>query len=185
MANRGPVYGLDAELAEKMAAKYDPEREKQAKDFITEVTGHSLEGVEGPDALSEALKNGVILCELANKVKPGSIPEKKISSSKIAFKMMENINFFLEAAKNMSIPSSNLFQTVDLYEARNMEQVINTILGVKTVKEGKIFQSHANSELNSDPSVMVQTASGYSRGANQHGQNFGMARQIIKQTDAE
>eukprot|EP00126_Sphaerothecum_destruens_P002493 Sdes_comp15924_c0_seq4m5061 len=103
---------------------------------------------------------------------------------RIAFKMMENINFFLEAARNMSIPSSNLFQTVDLYECRNMEQVINTILAVKTINEGKEFRSHARSELKSDPSVTVQTASGFTGGANQHGQNFGLRRQIIQSIDS-
>ena len=33
MANHGPVYGLDAELAAKRAAAYDPKLEAEARDW--------------------------------------------------------------------------------------------------------------------------------------------------------
>lgn len=49
---------------------------------------------------------------------------KKIQESKMAFKCMENINSFLEAARNMGVPSQELFQTVDLWERQNLNAVI-------------------------------------------------------------
>jgi hypothetical protein len=36
---------------------------------------------------------------------------------------MENIAMFLSAVSSMGVSGQNLFQTVDLYEAKNMQQV--------------------------------------------------------------
>jgi hypothetical protein len=60
------------------------------------------------------------LCKLANALKPGSV--KKINTGSLAFKQMENINSFLEFARNKGVKANDLFQTVDLYEASNMTQ---------------------------------------------------------------
>ena len=44
---------------------------------------------------------------------------------------MENINFFLTAAtEKLGVPVVELFQTVDLYEAANMTQVLWGITAV-------------------------------------------------------
>ena len=41
----------------------------------------------------------------------------------MAFKLMENISNFLEAATRYGVAKTDLFQTVDLYEAENIPQV--------------------------------------------------------------
>jgi len=56
-----------------------------------------------------------------NKLQPGSV--KKINTGSMAFKLMENIGNFLEAAATYGVPKADLFQTVDLYEAENIPQV--------------------------------------------------------------
>lgn len=63
----------------------------------------------------------MILCKLANVLKPGSVD--KINTGNLAFKQMENINKFLEAARALGVRAADLFQTVDLYEGANMTQV--------------------------------------------------------------
>ena len=49
----------------------DPKAEAEAKEWIEAVQGESLEG----DTLHEALKSGVVLCNLINAIKPGTCPK--------------------------------------------------------------------------------------------------------------
>lgn len=60
---------------------------------------------------------------LINSIKPDSIPEKKINQTKMAFKCMENINLFLQHARDMGVPAQETFQTVDLWEKQNLLSV--------------------------------------------------------------
>lgn len=57
-----------------------------------------------------------------NHIKAGSV--KKINESKMAFKCMENINVFLEIAREMGVPAQETFQTVDLWERQNLNSVV-------------------------------------------------------------
>merc|ERR1739846_251877 len=93
MASRPKGFGMTAELQRKKEGKYDPELEQQAIDWIENVLEEKEFGGEsGQDTFQEKLKDGVILCRLANKL-GGNI---KFNQSKMAFKMMENIGKFLE-----------------------------------------------------------------------------------------
>lgn len=65
---------------------------------------------------------------LMNKLKPGAIP--KINTSGGQFKMMENINKFQKAIKEYGVPDIDCFQTVDLYERRNIPQVTQCIMAL-------------------------------------------------------
>lgn len=49
-------------------------------------------------------------CRLVNEIKAGSV--KKINTSTMAFKCMENINNFLASATTLGVPSQEQFQTV-------------------------------------------------------------------------
>jgi len=64
----------------------------------------------------------ICCCRLVNCIKPGSA--KKINKSTMAFKCMENINVFLEAAKDLGVPPQETFQTVDLWERQNLNSVV-------------------------------------------------------------
>jgi hypothetical protein len=63
----------------------------------------------------------IFLARLANKLTGSTI---KINESKMAFKQMENIGKFLDAMDAYGLNSFEKFQTVDLYEAANMTQVV-------------------------------------------------------------
>lgn len=58
----------------------------------------------------------------------------------MAFKCMENINAFLEAAKELGVPAQETFQTVDLWERQNLNSVVICIqsLGRKVRMKNKI-----------------------------------------------
>jgi transgelin len=74
------------------------------------------------DNFFEVLKDGVILCKLVNALEPGKI--KKVNESKMAFKCMENISAFLEAARVFGVPVQETFQSVDLWERQNLNSVV-------------------------------------------------------------
>ena len=69
--------------AAKQAAKYDPERELQAKEWIQLVAKTKFD-----ESLSfqENLKDGVMLCDVINGLKPGTI--KTVNASKMPFKQV-------------------------------------------------------------------------------------------------
>ena len=98
------LYGLDKELAEKAAAKYDVGMEHKCREWIEAVTGDKL----GESTLQEELKNGVVLCNLINAIKPGLINKPK--NSKMPFMQMENIAMYLEGCTKLGVPSFSSFQ---------------------------------------------------------------------------
>ncbi|KAF9924187.1 hypothetical protein FBU30_005805 [Linnemannia zychae] len=102
-------------------------RFKAAQDFIERTVGKPLPSSD----LHESLKDGVILCRLANRLRPGTV--EQISLKNLPFVKMENISNFLNAAKQLGVQSSDLFQTVDLYEGKDMNQVVSTILTLERV----------------------------------------------------
>jgi len=122
------TYGINKEAAEKMAMKYDTELEKDVVEWIEKVTGEK----KGADeTVQEWLKNGQVLCKLANKIKPDTV--KKINTLKSPFKEMENITYFTDAGRAWGVPEMSMFATGDLYEDKNMSSVINCIYQVAGV----------------------------------------------------
>jgi len=93
------------------------EMEAEARDWIGAIVGTPLEG-----SLQEALKSGTVLCTLVNTIKPGCC--KSPSNMAAPFKQMENIGNYLAACKALGQRPQESFQTVDLYEDRNMGAVV-------------------------------------------------------------
>lgn len=69
----------------------------------------------------DILKDGVVLCKLANKLTPGSV--KKIQERGTNFQLMENVQRYQAFAKKYGLPEEEIFQTADLFEKRNVPQV--------------------------------------------------------------
>jgi hypothetical protein len=64
--------GLDHDLQQKMAGKFDQGKANAARVWIEAVTKKQL-----PADLHAALKSGVVLCELINAIWPGSVSEAR------------------------------------------------------------------------------------------------------------
>lgn len=64
---------------------------------------------------------------LANALKPGSV--KKINTSKMVFKQMENISFFIEFAAT-AVDKTELFRSVDLVEGTDLYGVLMCLAAV-------------------------------------------------------
>ena len=73
-------------------------------------------------AFHEWLKDGTVLCSLANAIQPG-IVEKVHPSSAPMFKQMENVTSFIRACRSLGVLEKDVFNTVDLYEAKNLASV--------------------------------------------------------------
>ncbi|KAJ2613095.1 Protein kinase of the Mitotic Exit Network [Coemansia sp. RSA 1365] len=117
--------------AEQLSRNYDT-----TVRFIEAVLGVRLDAC----SLRESLRDGVVLCRLINKLRPGAV--KRINTRSIPFTQMENISNFLAAAQSLGLDSSDLFQTVDLYEGKNMPRVVMTLLTIARVVAGIPLNSH-------------------------------------------
>ncbi|KAI8645002.1 kinase-like domain-containing protein, partial [Parasitella parasitica] len=95
--------------------------------------------------LFEELKDGVLLCNLVNKLKPGTI--KHVGQRDLSFIKMDNITRFLQGARQLGLKSAQLFETIDLFEAKDMTAVIHTILALSCLTEKQIAAAHDQQEL--------------------------------------
>ncbi|XP_019646992.1 PREDICTED: myophilin-like [Branchiostoma belcheri] len=187
MSFRARPSGLNATIAAKIAGKRDPQKEAEAQAWIEELIGEKFpEGV----AYEDALKDGVILCKLINVLVPGSV--KRINAQKMPFKQMENIGNFLTAVQGYGVPASDLFQTVDLYERRNIPAVTQCFFAMGRVAQtkpgydGPIIgprQAARNEREFSEEQLrqgeaVISLQYGSNKGATQAGQNFGLTRHM-------
>lgn len=75
--------------------------------------------------LAQSLKSGVVLCNLMNKIHPGSIKTINTNNIPVAFK--ENIGSFLRSCQSLGLEEVHLFDITDLYDERNIDQVVSTL----------------------------------------------------------
>lgn len=124
-----------------------------------------------------------------NKLKPGSVA--KIVTKGGSFALRENVAQFQAAAKAYGVPDNELFQTVDLFEKKNIPQVTLAIhaLGRYAQKNGfngpvlGVKMSEANRREFTEEQLRAGEATiglqaGFNKGANQSGINFGMSRHM-------
>jgi hypothetical protein len=126
-----------------------------------------------------------------NKLAPGIIP--KINTSGGDYKMMDNISQFQKACIEYGVPDVDLFQSVDLFEQKNVYRVTMTIfaigrtahkhpewrgpsLGPRPSEENK--RDFTEMQLRAGEGVIGLQA-GQNKGATQAGQNFGNTRKIL------
>jgi len=173
-----------------MNSKFSKDLAKEALDWIKMyVPDADVDRVTyEEDEVHKLLKDGQILCQLINALQPGSVA--KVNTNKMAFKQMENIGNFLSGCEKFGVESSNSFQTVDLYEGRNMAGVISGIhaLGRKASAKGlngigpkeaeKNVRTFTDDQLTAGKHI-IGLQMGSNKGASQAGQNFGKTRAII------
>ncbi|NXO35470.1 LMO7 protein, partial [Locustella ochotensis] len=71
----------------------------------------------GTEDFRAALENGILLCDLINKIKPGII--KKINCLPTPIAGLDNINVFLKACENIGLKEAQLFHPGDLQDLSN------------------------------------------------------------------
>ena len=65
---------------------------------------------------------------LINKIKPNSV--KRVNKKGGKFALMENIEAFQKGVVAYGVPEEEKFQTVDLYEARNVKAVVKCLMAL-------------------------------------------------------
>lgn len=187
MATRATKSGLAAEAQRRVNAKYSEELAQESLEWIRLITEDDINTAGDMDNFYEVLKDGTLLCKLVNTIKPGMV--KKINTSMMAFKCMENINAFLDSAKTLGVPAEETFQTVDLWERQNLNSVVICLqsLGRKAGAYGKPSIGPKEAEKNTrnfseDKMKAGQTIIGLqmgsNKGATQSGINFGNTRHM-------
>ncbi|OZJ05659.1 hypothetical protein BZG36_01512 [Bifiguratus adelaidae] len=119
--------------------KYDQLRQAQqasnqqaAKQFIQRVLGR--DALDDHVGFFEGLRDGIVLCRLVNAIQPNLIPT--IGYKDLPFVKMENIANFLQGARALGLANSDLFQTVDLYEGKDLAVVVATLLTLERLVYG-------------------------------------------------
>lgn len=103
---------------------YSVELEAEAQQWIEEVTGEPFEG-----EFAKELRDGRRLCLLINAIRPGSV--RRVNDSKTPFKQMENISNFLKACRAVGVPEYSLFETVDLFELKDLVLVVKCLVRLR------------------------------------------------------
>lgn len=85
----------------------------EAQRWIQEVTGKSF----GNQDFRSALENGVLFCDLINKIRPGIV--KKINRLSTPIAGLDNINVFLRACEKLGLKEAQLFHPGDLQDLSN------------------------------------------------------------------
>nr|XP_031360741.1 LIM domain only protein 7 isoform X2 [Lonchura striata domestica] len=85
----------------------------EARRWVEAVTRQSFE----TEDFRAALENGVLLCDLINKIKPGIV--KKINRLPTPIAGLDNINVFLKACENIGLKEAQLFHPGDLQDLSN------------------------------------------------------------------
>ncbi|XP_014652601.1 PREDICTED: leucine-rich repeat and calponin homology domain-containing protein 4 isoform X1 [Ceratotherium simum simum] len=89
-----------------------------------------------PEDLAEALASGVILCQLANQLRPRSVPFIHVPSPAVpklsTLKSRKNVESFLEACRKMGVPEADLCSPSDLLQG-TAQGLWTTLEAVKRV----------------------------------------------------
>jgi hypothetical protein len=164
------------------------EQKTEILDWIEAVTG---EKVPRDQPFEKVLKDGVILCNMMNKLIPGSV--KRINKKGSNFQLMENHAAFQKGMKQFGVPDDEIFQTVDLFEARNVKQVVKSLGALARIASNnpnytgpkmgpkmseKNEKEWTEEELRAGRQGTVGLQMGSNKGASQAGLNLGKQRMI-------
>lgn len=200
MANKGPAYGLSREVQSKIDKKYDPELEERLVEWIISQCGPAVGQPEaGKTGFMNWLKDGRVLCELINSLYSADKPVKSIKPSSMAFKQMEQIEMFLKGAEKYGVTKMDMFQTVDLFEGKDLAAVQRTLMALGSLavtksdgnykgdpnwfhkKSQENRRDFSEEQLNEGRNV-IGLQMGTNKGASQAGMTgYGRPRQIINQ----
>jgi hypothetical protein len=139
-------FGLDAEIQQKLDAKFDKNDAATALNWIASLAGTS---VPANTDFHESLKSGVLLCKAANAISPGACP--RINTMSAPFMQRENVVAYIDFCKKYGVPAT--FVTQDLFEGDNLVAVIDNIFSLGGLAQTKGFRGPALGVKHSAPNA--------------------------------
>ncbi|XP_062816990.1 transgelin [Anolis carolinensis] len=162
MANKGPSFGLSRDVQAKIEKKYDDELEERLVEWVVAQCGADVgrPAERGRLGFQVWLKNGIVLGKLVNSLYPSGSKPVKIPDSppSMVFKQMEQISQFLKAAEDYGVVKTDIFQTVDLFEAKDMAAVQRTLVAL-----GSLAITKDDGNYRGDPSWFMKKAQEHKR----------------------
>eukprot|EP01083_Nonionella_stella_P182741 658296_1 len=102
---------------------------KFTKQAIPETDGdEDIDILYEQDAFFDQLRDGLVLCQLLNTIKPNTCENYKESTN--SHVQRANINIFLNGCRKLGINQINIFDTNDLYEMKRVSAVLKCIFAV-------------------------------------------------------
>ncbi|KAJ6247498.1 patterned expression site [Anaeramoeba flamelloides] len=115
---------FDEQRKERLAIEYLTSLQ-EVKEWLENFLERKLPGTT--TQLGKVLQNGVVLAAVAKKIAPDCVG-KIFQGKTLSFLHTDNLNFFFKAIKKEKLmPIGVVFETVDLYELKNMAGVLLTI----------------------------------------------------------
>ncbi|KAK8702246.1 hypothetical protein V6N13_020609 [Hibiscus sabdariffa] len=142
--NRSKDFDLESRKAEEAAL-----RRYEAAGWLRKMVGvvaaKDLPAEPSEEEFRLGLRSGIILCNVLNKVQPGTVPKVVESPADAAlipdgaalsaFQYFENVRNFLVAGQELGLPS---FEASDLEQGGKSSRVVNCVLGMKSYHEWKL-----------------------------------------------
>jgi len=125
--------GLDVEINQRLAAKFDPARAQACLDWISATTK-----LETTDDFWADLKDGYLLSRLLLMIDP-RIKKKvrgwKPKKSDSPFVCRTTISNFCEGCKKLGMREGDVFTSVDLWEGQNLNNVVNCLYALNALAQ--------------------------------------------------
>ncbi|KAH3744975.1 hypothetical protein Pelo_13608 [Pelomyxa schiedti] len=87
----------------------------------------------------DQLKDGILLCELVNKIKPKAVPQ--ISKSRSIPSSLENMLLFLNACRDMGVPDGALCSPSDFVFKKNLDIAFGTVVRLGALVSDTAFET--------------------------------------------
>ncbi|SCU82280.1 LAFA_0C10242g1_1 [Lachancea sp. 'fantastica'] len=129
----GDATSLDQDLYELRRSKFSDKAVQEISDWIFITVLKEKSNTRDAAQLLDTLKDGTVLCQLANTIIQGDsayYKPLKYKASKMPFVQMEQISQFLSFARLYGVPEDELFQTVDLFEEKDPASVFQTLISL-------------------------------------------------------